>query len=299
MAAAYNPTSNTWRALPPSDYPVRTVQDGQHVAWDGTEMLTWGQTDAAYNPATNQWRRLPEPPVRGSLITVWTGRQVLTWGGGCCDTAVGGGAAYDPVLDSWQPIPAGPLAARIAPGAWTGTELIVVGGNDFHGLLTDAAAYNPTTRSWRQLPPLPTPQDGAAVVWTGAEVLVVGGLSSTKPGHYADNIAYNPTTNNWRRLPDTGIDRFQPNAVWTGSRLLVWGGATLPANGQGNAGIPPHGVDYDPAGNSWSALPESPLRGRTGAVAVWTGTEMIIWGGLGIPNGVQSTDGAAYLPAAT
>jgi len=164
LAAAYNPTSNTWRALPPSDYPVRTVQDGQHVAWDGTEMLTWGQTDAAYNPATNQWRRLPEPPVRGSLITVWTGRQVLTWGGGCCDTAVGGGAAYDPVLDSWQPIPAGPLAARIAPGAWTGTELIVIGGNDFHGLLTDAAAYNPTTRSWRQLPPLPTPQDGAAVV---------------------------------------------------------------------------------------------------------------------------------------
>jgi len=58
-------------------------------------------------------------------------------------------------------------------------------------------------------------------------------------------------------------------------------------------------VDYDPAGNSWSALPESPLRGRTGAVAVWTGTEMTIWGGLGIPNGVQSTDGAAYLPPAT
>ena len=58
-------------------------------------------------------------------------------------------------------------------------------------------------------------------------------------------------------------------------------------------------MDYDPAGNSWSALPESPFRGRTGAVAVWTGTEMIIWGGLGIPNGVQSTDGAAYLPPAT
>ncbi len=137
------------------------------------------------------------------------------------------------------------------------------------------------------------------MVWTGAEVLVVGGLTSTKPGHYADSVAYNPTTNGWRRLPAMGIDRFQPDAVWTGSRLLVWGGATLPANGQGNAGTPPYGVAYAPASNSWSALPESPLRGRTGAVAVWTGTEMIIWGGFGIPNGEPLTDGAVYLPPTT
>src|SRR5438874_12479726 len=46
-AAAYNPTRNTWRALPPSRDPVRPVQEAQHVVWAGTATLTRGTPDAA------------------------------------------------------------------------------------------------------------------------------------------------------------------------------------------------------------------------------------------------------------
>ena len=85
-------------------------------------------------------------------------------------------------------------------------------------------------------------------------------------------------------------------AVWTGHQVLVWGGLT----GTGSAPVaPPHGEAYDPATNRWTALPQSPLRGRASPTAVWTGTEMIVCGGSvpGEPQATTFTDGAAYTPA--
>jgi len=49
---------------------------------------------------------------------------------------------------------------------------------------------------------------------------------------------------------------------------------------------------------SWQALPAAPIVGRLGPSAVWTGTEMIVWGGYARSENVgQASDGAAYKPA--
>lgn len=59
-----------------------------------------------------------------------------------------------------------------------------------------------------------------------------------------------------------------------------------------------------PAGGSWRAIPEAPLAGRTENGAVWTGSEMIVWGGRATkgPEGghelFMAADGAAYDPEA-
>ena len=50
------------------------------------------------------------------------------------------------------------------------------------------------------------------------------------------------------------------------------------------------------AGNAWQMLPEAPIAGRSDAAAVWTGTEMIVWGGQGQRDGALD-DGAAYNPS--
>jgi N-acetylneuraminic acid mutarotase len=127
---------------------------------------------------------------------------------------------------------------------------------------------------------------------------VVGGRGALgRSGLYADGVAYNPAGNRWRSLPAMDTSRIGHTAVWTGQRLLVWGGQTFRA---GSWVAPPHGVAYDPARNRWSPLPKSPLRGRTGHLAVWTGTQMLIWGGRSIvadPSTANSTtfvDGAVY-----
>lgn len=82
------------------------------------------------------------------------------------------------------------------------------------------------------------------------------------------------TPDNWS---ETALDlepRQTATAVWTGSELIVWGGRTQGVPRLGSGGR------YNPSTDSW--LPTS--RGtnapapRSGLTAVWTGTEMIVWG---------------------
>ena len=297
---AYSPATNTWRRLPSSPYPVMMVEGGYRVVWTGAELLTFGSMDAAYSPASNTWRKLPPGPG-GPSVTVWTGRQVLMWGGGCCSSSTADGSAFDPALGVWVPMPRAPLTPRHAPGVWTGTEMIVVGGTDYHSQFADGAAYNPATRTWRNLPPMPAPIADQTLTWTGTEVIVAGGArydtelgpSGADPVRAsAAAFAYNPSTNTWRRLADMPMPRYQHVAVWTGDQLLVWGGQTTAATGS----APPYGVAYDPATDRWSSMPPSPLKARVGAIFAWTGKELLIWGGLGVASSGMLGDGAAFRP---
>jgi len=298
VTAAYDPATHRWQKLASSPYTVQSNEAGSQVVWTGTEMLTFGVQNAGYNPATGKWRALTAPPVAAPSIVVWTGRLVLQWGGGCCDEASDAGAAYDPATDRWQALPGSPLDGRRTSGTWTGTEMIVVGGQA-HGetFFADAAAYNPVTGVWRMLAPLPAPRYDATVTWTGTQLLVVGGQPaspSTVP--YDDGYCFDPSANQWRQMASMGLARTDHMAAWTGTYLLVWGGQTKTANGA-DFSTPPHGVAYDPASDRWQALPKAPLKGRMGAVTAWTGTELLVWGGLGAVSPFPTLlDGAVYTP---
>lgn len=70
-------------------------------------------------------------------------------------------------------------------------------------------------------------------------------------------------------------------------------------------GVAPRGaapVAADQGAGGWEALPDAPIAGRTGHVAVWTGEEMVVWGGYGDQlneaDQLYLVDGAAYDPAA-
>lgn len=67
--------------------------------------------------------------------------------------------------------------------------------------------------------------------------------------------------------------------------------------------LPAHRTLMGDAGNpspSWQSLPRAPIGGRLDAGTVWTGTELIVWGGVSRPTrGLPAarSDGAAYNPA--
>jgi hypothetical protein len=84
--------------------------------------------------------------------------------------------------------------------------------------------------------------------------------------------------------------RTDHSAVWTGSRMVVWGGRAPFVEGEMNTG-----GRYDPATDSWSAtsLVGAPTP-RYRHTAVWTNSEMIVWGGH--PGGVEE-NGGRYDPA--
>lgn len=97
--------------------------------------------------------------------------------------------------------------------------------------------------------------------------------------------------------------RREPTIVWTGREAIVWGGIPdPPQGGDGGDLASADGARLDLATDAWRRLAGAPLAGRYGHVAVWTGTEMIVWGGVVNPSGraadgTSPNDGAAYDPA--
>jgi hypothetical protein len=302
VTLSYTPASGIWRRLAPGPAPLM-AQNGEVALWTGSEMLVIGLTNAAYNPVTNTWHRITRYNGPVGAVNVWTGHQVILWGGGCCGGATAAGGSYTPATDSWRALPSSPLSPRHTAGAWTGTEVIIAGGDlpptatvDHVQIFADAAAFNPATRTWRKLPPMPAARSAGTMLWDGTEVLYIGGTRPGARAPSADGFAFNPSTSHWRRLPAMEFNRTAFAAAWTGHQVLVWGGWTGPFASQQ---IPPHGLTYDPSVNQWSALPMAPLRGRGGPTAVWTGSQMIVWGGITqTPQKyIYLTDGAAYRPA--
>jgi hypothetical protein len=90
--------------------------------------------------------------------------------------------------------------------------------------------------------------------------------------------------------PEALSARFLHTAVWTGSQMVIFGGMT-------SSGIPGTvyaigGGRYDPAADAWLPLATvGAATVRQNHTAVWTGTQMIIFGGLGPGNTALNTGG--------
>jgi hypothetical protein len=89
-AESYDPGSKTWTRLSPPAGPSYVPY--YHAVWTGKELLAFGAFHSvAYDPKTSSWRTLRKS-VGGGLV-VWTGREAIGWGGGCCGDAWGNGLA--------------------------------------------------------------------------------------------------------------------------------------------------------------------------------------------------------------
>jgi hypothetical protein len=252
-------------------------------------------------PGSAGWTRLPRAPIspRSEYAAVWTGKEMIVWGGYSSTTQYRDGAAYDPATRTWTKIAAGPLAGQDLPVAvWTGKDMLIFGGSGTSGASSDGAAYDPAANSWRKLAPIPTSLggnltgSGSYAVWTGKVMVAWGFFGNGGGAHGGGSLAaatYNPAANSW--TAGTAAPAQAPlfgDAFWTGKEMIVWGSVS-----------PGHleGVAYDPATQRWSTLPASPLgrAARDSMLAVWTGRYLVVGGGDG-RTGLRK-DAAAYDPA--
>jgi hypothetical protein len=239
---------------------------------------------------------------------VWTGSEMLTWGGQAIKGAKyrADGQVFDPVRNAWSPIPKAPIAPRGDHiSIWTGSRLVVWGGgvegprSGTHSF-GDGASYDPTTRVWTPMAPSPLePRSLHTAVWTGSRLLIWGGVDLSRsqvgdvpsdvltvPGEenetsegaklLADGAGYDPASNRWIPMAPAPLKpRVGQVAVWTGREMLVWGGATLK---EGNVAFP-DGAAYNPATNTWRKIGVAPLHAGARFTAVWSGKLMLVWGG--------------------
>ncbi|MGH9042764.1 MAG: hypothetical protein ACRDZ3_21325 [Acidimicrobiia bacterium] len=200
------------------------------------------------------------------------------------------------------PLP-GPLRDRLEyTTVWTGTHMMMWRGPET-GRALDGSAYDTVARAWRATTPAPIEsRSHAAAIWTGREVLVWGGLSATGVP-FADGAAYDPAGDAWRAISVSPLGPRVPLvAAWTGREVLVVGARTDTGRARWGGG----GSDaaaYDPAADRWRSLPMMPVALGEG-VAAWTGSELIVYGGLAAPqgksdpaSGSRRARGTAYDPA--
>jgi hypothetical protein len=83
--------------------------------------------------------------------------------------------------------------------------------------------------------------------------------------------------------------------VWTGERVVIWGGAVAPPGDPGGVvargATPFYGAEYDPTTDNWDPLPPSGLEPRIGHSMIWTGRELIVFGGIAADGRVLSDGG--------
>lgn len=254
----------------------------------------------ACNPSA--WVPTLDSAGRARHAAVWTGSEMLVWGGTTSEGAPGfrnPGFRYEPDQDDWSAIPTiGAPQARDQMGAvWSGSELIVWGGLGPSGEFGDGGRYNPSTNRWQPMTSTAAPSVRMLVttVWTGSEMVVWGGyMSDGNPDGISFNSGgrYNPVLDQWRPTSTTGapLRRHAHTAVWTGTEMIVWGGGY--ADAMGTTG---DGGRYDPRTDTWRPVATAGApRSRVYHTAVWTGSEMIVWGGRQHSN--FFIDGGRYDP---
>lgn len=308
--ARYNPAADSWVALSASNPPAARLSP--IAVWTGTEMILWGgivdgQTGSSgnsgsrYNPVTNIWTPMSTVNAQAAGDTntaVWTGSEMIVFGGGYSETLDTGGR-YNPAADTWTPVqttntPAGRYEHK---AVWTGSEMIVWGGQINNVLTTNSGGrYDPALDTWTPTTTVNAPErrESHTAVWTGTEMIVWGGWGPDPFRIVNTGGRYAPATDSWTPTTLTNVPdpRRWHSAVWTGSEMIVWGG-NLPGSG----GLTNTGGRYNPSTDSWIPTGTTNAPGaRLYHTAVWTGTEMIVWGGVSFSTSASTNTGGRYNP---
>jgi N-acetylneuraminic acid mutarotase len=311
--AKYNPQTDTWTPLSVQNSP--SARYGSATVWTGAVMIIWSgyyfgpggslfpSDGYKYDPQNDEWIQISsnnQPAPRMGASTVWTGAEMIVWGGQTADYSISNsGGKYNPVTNKWTATSTGPNVPeqRVAQVAvWTGTEMLIWGGTGYNGPTNSGGKYKPDTDSWSVISTLNAPigRECASAVWSGQSMIVWGGYGVVNNSWTYLNSGgiYNPVTNLWVPTSTTvncPSARCDHSAVWCGNEMIVWGGY--------NGVILGDGFKYNPSNDSW--VPISNLNApspRAMHSAIWTGEEMIIWGGNLNTGGRYNPDKDSWIP---
>ena len=162
----------------------------------------------------------------------------------------------------------------------------------------DRGTFSANRNAWTNTTILGAPEARVAhtAVWGTGDMLVWGGHDgNTVPKNSGGR--FDPQGNSWTAITTTGAPtaRWGHTAVWTGSEMIIWGGSDTAISNI----IFGDGARYDPQTDTWTAMSSiGAPSARVFHPAVWTGTEMMVWGGASTLNlNVNFATGARYNPA--
>ncbi len=285
--AIYNPDTDSWDSMvvPGWGHPGLSS-----AFFDGELYALAKGSGTRFDPIAGRWTDLP--PVEGMSLAATMATDEAVWGLGPVSVNTVGQpdlaiARYDPASDSWQ---YGPVfegtddQAEIVAGLvrlesttiWTGSEIVVWRSID------GGIAFNPVTESWRTMP---HPQSPSGLIHSSVAVELDDGMAVIAEVENSDGIAVSVALlreGGWQwRETNIALSNFASITVaGAGDWLVVFSADQSPV------------VIHLPSG-AWQRSTGGPLTGVEAPNTVWTGDQLIIWGGVkadaDAPNGARWT----------
>jgi hypothetical protein len=223
----FDTTAEVWSELPelPADSgTVRAAVGAEEGIFAAYNAIATGQPPEArfvkYAAGDSEWTATspaPRPELRAPAL-IWTGREILAWGGeGDDQSPLAVGARYDPARDAWRemttsgaPEALGGVAAW--RGGWTGTVAVY-----WDGSRQSAGRFDPETGTWSPVSFAGEASFGQASVIEGGRVVSWTGAAIT---------VYDPATDEWS-LPSARCappERHSAQLAWVDDGVVLWGG---------------------------------------------------------------------------
>jgi hypothetical protein len=284
--AAYDPVTDTWRSIASAPVSFTYAQ----AAWTGEQMIvvdSWNSWNGraghtlAYDADTDTWRRLEPPPDDFLIGGEWDGQELVYWASE--ERADSSDWALDPKTGRWTELPPDPFDPTYDRAyVWTGDRFIFVGldRNGDENKTFQVAEYDPATRAWRRLPDSPVGFGG--VDWFFHQGYVVDPYEDPRfvSAHPSGGV-YDPKTRGWSELPQS--DRY------------IYDGCGLGPLGAAGDWIVAGAVLYSINPADTVVAPDCPELPEP-AAGVWTGHEVIIWGGPASDHKTHTDVGLTWSP---
>ena len=261
----------------------------QAGTWTGSEIMVYYNNHIyRLNPSAPSWTQsvlntVPGFVSRIDYSAVWTGTEMIIFGGVNGLTALNDGVKYNPTTDKWTAIANSPVHRFGHSAIMNGNEMIVFGGDSVSsstgctgpGFSSNQIwKYNIVSNTWTGpiavTGTVPSPRRDHVAVNAGSQMLVYGGsrtfdgTCSSSVNYLGETYSFDFATNVWTQKSST-----QPYqsvvGVWDGAKLFTW--CTTVIGGIGyNVG-----QQFDPVGNSWTFFPnEAAVYGAGNGIGVMT-----------------------------
>jgi hypothetical protein len=214
----------------------------------------------AYDPATKMWRAVASVATAMQHPNVGVVRDRLIvagfYQGNGTGSPQGGVFAYDADRDRWDTASALPAGTERAAGcvAILNDKLYLFGGARGAGnTVADASVYDPAADAWQKLPSMPVRKEHCAAGAIGGKIYIAGGRTDGIEGFEPTTLEFDPANPGYTQKKPIPTPRGGCAAAVVGAKLYLFGGE---GNANSAAGVFPNVDAYDPATDSWQALPD-------------------------------------------
>lgn len=262
-------------AWTPADALRIATEDSGSVTLDG-KVYTFGGTDGVsplakaslHDPVTGGWQRLADMPkaLDKPGVEAIGGEIYVVGGWDSTHQASAAAYRYDPKQDSWSSVASLPTDLAAGGTAVLGGRLYVVAGCVGNCVPASQATYvyDPRADAWSQVADYPITDAWLSCAGVGGRIVCAGGTDPVTGEGTAATYAFDPVTGAWTARTALPYPVWGMASASSGGRLQLVGGVS------GNK-LTNQAEEYDPATDSWSALPaaNTPVYRGSGACGLY------------------------------